>query len=136
MAEPSWFSASRAVVTDDLDDQGHVNNVRWVQWIQDIAVLHSVAVGLDPDAYRARGLLWVVREHHVTYHALGLANDALTVATAIVDAGAATLTPATRVTRGETLLVEGRTLWCMLDARRQRPTRVPADIRDAYLRPT
>ena len=34
------YEHSFTVSAGDIDQQGHVNNVRYVQWIQDVAVAH------------------------------------------------------------------------------------------------
>ena len=34
------FEVTHTVISDDLDDLLHVNNVRYVQWVQDIAKAH------------------------------------------------------------------------------------------------
>lgn len=48
-----------------IDENGHVNNVVYVQWMQDLAVEHYASIGgieaQGPDS------TWVVREHRVEY---------------------------------------------------------------------
>ena len=34
------FSHSFTVEATDIDEQGHVNNVAYVRWMQDVAVAH------------------------------------------------------------------------------------------------
>src|SRR5437016_2430632 len=46
-----------------IDANGHVNNVVFVQWMQDAAIAHAAAVGCDT-ATAAHHALWVVRSHH------------------------------------------------------------------------
>ena len=48
-----------------IDRNGHVNNVAYVQWMQDIAVEHYASLG----GYVAQGKdsSWVVREHKIEY---------------------------------------------------------------------
>jgi len=48
-----------------IDENGHVNNVVYVQWMQDLAVEHYASIGgieaQGPDA------TWVVRTHSIEY---------------------------------------------------------------------
>jgi acyl-CoA thioester hydrolase len=48
-----------------IDENGHVNNVAYVQWMQEIAVEHYESIGgirsAGPDA------TWVIREHKIEY---------------------------------------------------------------------
>jgi acyl-CoA thioester hydrolase len=58
----------RFVVPDDaMDRQGHVNNLAYVAWMQDVAIEHSAAAGWPMERYLALGAGWVVRSHFVEY---------------------------------------------------------------------
>ena len=50
-----------------LDVWGHVNNVCFVQWMQDIAVAHSDVLGWGAQRYLDFGAIWVVRSHTIDY---------------------------------------------------------------------
>ena len=49
-----------------VDQNGHVNNVVYVQWMQDVAVLHYEAAGGNK-AMEDAGATWVARSHHIEY---------------------------------------------------------------------
>ena len=51
----------------DLDALGHVNNVVYVQWMQDVALAHSTALGLDLSAFLALKHAMVASEHQMKY---------------------------------------------------------------------
>lgn len=59
------YSKTIAIPLSAIDENGHVNNVVYVQWMQDIAIEHYASIGgieaQGPDA------TWVVREHKVEY---------------------------------------------------------------------
>jgi acyl-CoA thioester hydrolase len=58
----------RFVVPEDaMDRQGHVNNLAYVAWMQDVAIEHSAAAGWPMERYLALGAGWVVRSHFVEY---------------------------------------------------------------------
>ena len=61
------FSKRFAVPADAIDRQGHVSNLAYVAWMQDVAIEHSAAVGWPMDRYLALGAGWVVRSHFVEY---------------------------------------------------------------------
>ena len=50
-----------------MDGQGHVNNLAYVAWMQEVAIEHSAAAGWPMERYRALGAGWVVRSHFVEY---------------------------------------------------------------------
>ena len=67
-AEVPRIYLKRFVVPDDaMDRQGHVNNLAYVAWMQDVAIEHSAAAGWPMERYLALGAGWVVRSHFVEY---------------------------------------------------------------------
>ena len=55
------------VEKEHIDVWGHANNVCYVQWMQDVAVGHSAAMGWDSKRYLNDGAIWVVRNHTIDY---------------------------------------------------------------------
>ena len=64
---PGVYSRRFAVPASDIDMNGHVSNLAYVAWMQQIAIEHSAAVGWPLERYRAIGAGWVVRSHFVEY---------------------------------------------------------------------
>ncbi|MGI6401276.1 MAG: acyl-CoA thioesterase [Thermoguttaceae bacterium] len=64
---PPIWGMSAKVGKEHIDVWGHTNNVCYVQWMQDVAVGHSEAIGWDSKRYLDRGAIWVVRSHKVDY---------------------------------------------------------------------
>jgi acyl-CoA thioester hydrolase len=61
------YSKRFPVPADAIDRQGHVSNLAYVAWMQDVAIEHSVAVGWPMERYLGIGAGWVVRSHFVEY---------------------------------------------------------------------
>src|SRR5688500_4688324 len=72
------FSHSFRVSPEDIDEQGHVNNVAYLRWIQDVAVAHwrSAATEEMVDKYS-----WVVVRHEINYKKQAFNNDEVTATT-------------------------------------------------------
>lgn len=68
------------VTAKDLDRNGHVNNVVYIQWMQDAAVAHARDSGCMR-ASRAVGATWVVRTHQIEYLSPAFAGDKLALLT-------------------------------------------------------
>lgn len=60
------FTVLFTVPPEAVDQNGHVNNVQYVQWMQDIAVQHYAHMG-GLTITQAIGATWVVRSHQVEY---------------------------------------------------------------------
>ena len=63
-----------------IDENGHVNNVQYVQWMQDAAVQHSNAAGCT-QVTLALGATWVIRSHQIEYLRPAFQGDHLVVLT-------------------------------------------------------
>ena len=128
------FSHRFVVSAADIDELGHAGNVRWVQWVQDAASAHSLAVGLGLPEYQAFGLLWVVRRHDIEYLGPAYANEALEALTWIESVKAATTVRRTlfrRVSDGAPL-ARAATTWVLIKADTGRPTRIPPELEGRY----
>ena len=124
---PVVFTAPLVVRPDDIDRQGHVNNVAFVRYVQDAAVAHWLA--LAPPDLRA-AFTWVVRRHEVDYLKPGRPGDELTARTWVGEPAGATWERFTEVTRAAdgAVLVTARTVWVLLDAATGRPRRVDSQM--------
>jgi len=114
----------------DIDANGHVNNIVYVQWMQDAAIAHSDA--LDCTALTsAAGCCWVARSHHIEYLRPAYAGDRIAVITWIVDATRKSSSvrryQMVRDTDGA-VLAKGETLWVFIDMQTGRPRSIPAEV--------
>src|SRR5512140_2566482 len=78
---PAIFEYRHTVRDDEIDAQGHANNVCYVQWMQDAALAHSAAQGWPAEAYQQLGSGWVVRSHAIEYHESAQAGEEIVVET-------------------------------------------------------
>ena len=81
------FTLDIAVGPEHLDGFGHVNNVNYLKWLEDVGWAHSNALGLDWDAYRRLNAGCVVYRHELDYLGACHAGDALVAGTWIHENG-------------------------------------------------
>ena len=86
---PAWDSPAPHVIAIDvtsahIDLMQHVNNVHYLQWLENVAWDHSVALGMRPEDYTRLGHGMVVRRHELDYIAPALLGDRVLLATWIV----------------------------------------------------
>ena len=123
------FEQRFVVVPDDIDRQGHDNNVRYVQWIQDVAVAHwHEAATVEQLA----ALTWVVLRHEIDYLRPAFEGEEITASTWLGKAGAARSERLTEIRRGEQLLVKAKSIWCALDSRTLRPRRIDDELKEKF----
>ena len=116
-----------------IDENGHVNNVAFVQWMQDVAIRHFDAAG-GRAAMEAAGGAWVVRSHQVEYLHPAFAGERVQVLTWVTNFNRALSLRRYRFLRAEDgkVLVRGETLWVFVSAGTGRPLRVPEDLRQVF----
>ena len=133
--EPSAHFVMQVEVNEaDIDSLGHVNNVAYVKWVQDVAVAHSDSVGLNREAYQRLGAVVVIRRHEIDYLRSAMLGDAIELRTWIADVMAAKCIRATEIRRvaDGTLLAKGLTTWGFVDVAAQRPTRITDELRAMF----
>jgi acyl-CoA thioester hydrolase len=115
------FSHSFRVAASDIDEQGHVNNVAFVRWIQDVAIAHwrHSATPEQVEKYS-----WVTLRHEIDYKKQAFEGDEISATTWVGEWTQVTCERFTEIHRGKDLLVKGRTVWCMIDKRANRPARI------------
>lgn len=121
------------VPAEVVDGNRHVNNVAYVQWMQDAAIEHSAAAGCT-SMTKALGATWVVRTHRIEYLSPAFAGDAVTVLTWIANFRKVRSLRRYKCIRAAdgTVLAQGETDWVFVDANTGRPRSVPDEIRNAF----
>ena len=122
------------VADDEIDEQGHANNVVYVAWMQAAALAHSAALGWTVERYLRLGSGWVARSHTIEYLRPALAGDEIVVQTHVADMKKVTSTRVYRVVRpadGE-LLAKAETHWVFVSYATGKPTGIPAEIVKAF----
>jgi acyl-CoA thioester hydrolase len=123
------FEHSFTVTPEDIDRQGHVNNVRYVQWIQDVAVAHWQQAA---SAEQLESLTWVVLRHEIDYLRPAFALEELTARTWVGRASAAKSERLTEILRDGQVLVRAKSVWCALDVKTFRPRRIDDEIKVTF----
>ena len=127
------FTWTFSVPKSAIDSQGHVNNVAYVQWMQDVAINHTKSVGGDVVA-NENGIMWVVRSHEIEYLRQVFEGETLRAETAIEETQRATSVRRHVFTRvsDEKVVARGRTKWVCLDKKSGRPRAIPETVMQAY----
>jgi acyl-CoA thioester hydrolase len=118
-----------SIPEEAVDENGHVNNVMYVQWMQDAAVRHYEAMGgrrLTLDI----GATWVVRSHTVEYLRPAFAGERVRVLTWVVNMRRVRSLRRYRFARAEDgqLLVRGETDWVFVDMKTGAPRAIPPEV--------
>jgi acyl-CoA thioester hydrolase len=127
------YSKTIQIPASAIDENGHVNNVTYVQWMQDIAVEHYAAIGgiqaQGPDA------TWVVREHKIEYLLPAFEGEEIEIRTWVEDIRRVrSLRKYEFVRKADAkVLVKGETDWVFVDAKTGRPLAIPEQVVNTFL---
>jgi acyl-CoA thioester hydrolase len=126
--QPTIFTKTITIPVSAIDENGHVNNVTYVQWMQDIAVEHyATAGGVTAQGQNAT---WVVREHKVEYLRPAFAGQEIEIRTWVEDARRVRSLRKYEFVRksDSSLLVRGETDWVFVDSSTGRPLPIPETV--------
>jgi len=128
---PERFALPMRVAPADIDEQGHVNNIVYVRWVQDVAVAHWRT--LTTPAQRA-AVVWVVARHEIDYRRPARPDEDLRLETWVGMASKRTFERHTEILRAAdgTLLAKARTLWVPLDPATLRVVEVDTELRALF----
>ncbi len=127
------FSHEFVVGETTIDENGHVNNVVYVQWMQDVAILHSADCG-GTAATHALGCSWIVRNHQIDYLAPAFAGEGVIAITWVVDFRKVRSLRkyAFLRKRDNKVLARGQTEWVFVDQSSGRPRPIPREVSCLY----
>ena len=131
---PKIFRFKFTVPDDVIDENGHVNNVAYVQWMQDIAIMHSDAHGYNRAKYDELGTAMIARWHHIEYLRPTYAGDeieAYTWASQFKKTNAIRKYKFIRAS-DKAVLAKAETLWVYIDQKTGRPRVFHQEFRDAF----
>jgi acyl-CoA thioester hydrolase len=125
------FEMATRVEAADIDVLGHVNNIVYLRWVQDIAVAHWRALA-SPEHQAA--LVWMALRHEIEYKHPAVFGDNIVLRTWVGEAEGLRFERFTEVLRDgdRKLLAQARTLWCPIDPHSKRPRRVPGEIHQLF----
>ena len=128
MAFSSKYVKTITVPDSSIDENGHVNNVTYVQWMQDIAVEHYSSIGgIEAQGHNAT---WVVREHKIEYLLPAFAGEEIEISTWVENIRRVRSLRKYEFARKADgkILVRGETDWVFIDVTTGRPQAVPEAV--------
>ncbi len=122
------------VKREDIDFNGHVNNVTYLSWMIEAATKHSEAVGSGYEKCLELGGTWVAKSHSLEYKKSAFENDELQMKTWIAEIGKILSTRRYELTRpsGGDLICEGKTEWVFVDSKKMRPMKIPEGVIEGF----
>ncbi|GAA4647513.1 acyl-CoA thioesterase [Pontixanthobacter gangjinensis] len=114
------------IIPSDIDFMGHVNNARYLGWVQDAVLSHWHNIA-PAEAVASRA--WVALKHEITYRKPAFLDDTGVAANTVLESikGARAFYN-TVIQRGEEVLAEIQSSWCCIDTETLRPARIGEEV--------
>ena len=141
MSNHPIFSYTFTVPQSVIDENGHVNNVAFVQWMQDAAIRHGQEQLTGYDGYNLNTMFvvntnatFVVREHRIEYFLPALQGDEIEVHTWLSKARRVRLHRRYEFIRksDDKVIAKGETDWVYVDMNTGRPIAIPANFLEMF----
>jgi acyl-CoA thioester hydrolase len=131
---PRILQQTLLVPPDAIDVNGHVNNLAYLRWMQEVAIQHSTEQGWPVERYQAAGTGWVVRSHFIEYLSPAFEGENLSLLTWVT--GFRQHRSPRRYLfwrpRDRQVVARAETMWVFVNARSGRPRRVPPEVQQAF----
>ncbi|WP_289024264.1 acyl-CoA thioesterase [uncultured Salegentibacter sp.] len=128
---PEIFEQSFLVEKRHLDEQNHVNNVQYVQWVQDIAKAHWEARASQRQNLQ---YFWVVIKHEINYKKQAFLGNEILIQTYVSETSHVKSIRHVIIKNAETkkVLVEAKTTWALMDQEKKRPTKISEELKRIF----
>ncbi len=130
---PEIFEQYLTVKESDLDELEHVNNVRYVQWMEDVAKAHWEERAAKE--YREK-YFWIVLRHEIDYKGQAFKDDELLLQTFVGEHTHVTSQRFVNIRNKATnkILIAAKSTWCLIDQETKKPAKISEEMfRDFYV---
>ena len=123
------FQHSFKVKLQDIDALNHVNNVVYLQWVQEVSYMHWDVLA---SAALKDECVWMTLRHEIDYLSQAYVNDTITIYTWIDETQGVKSTRIVHIYCEDKLLTKSKTTFCLLDAATLKPKRVSTAILELF----
>ena len=119
------FELKLKVTSADIDDLNHVNNVVYVQWMDQVAFEHWEFLTQNNPLPQ---YIWVVLKHEIEYLKQAILGDEIIVKTWVGETKGFKSERLMEFYKNNQLLVKAKTVWGMLDVKNYKPSRIRENV--------
>lgn len=125
------FQKTIQVSASDLDDQNHVNNLRYMEWVLEVSESHWVKQTIEQTR---ENFAWFVLDHYIKYKHQAFIGEKLILKTWVESCGRVKSVRRVDIIResDQKIMVEAKSTWVFIDRNSQKPTEIKDDILQAF----
>lgn len=128
------FEEKVVVSPEHIDALGHVNNIVYLQWAEQVAWHHSVQLGIGVPEFQQHNAAMVARRHELNYLAACFEGEHINLRTWLTQCDGLSLYRQYQFVRlsDQKTVFEGQTRWVCIRLSTGRPMRMPEFFKQAY----
>lgn len=132
---PAIYLHEHTVTEDEVDGQGHVNNLVYMHWMIEAALEHSSAQGWTPERYQREGIGWVAKSHRIEYIKPAFVGEPIVVRTWVSGFKRVSSVRRYRILRSsdDAVLAIAETNWAFVTLKTGMPRRIPPEVSQAFV---
>lgn len=121
------FKLAIDILPADIDAMNHVNNVVYLQWVQNISAAHWNTIATPA---QKKEFSWVALRHEIDYLAPAVFGDQVVAYTWVGEAKGPKFDRFVKICHAITgrTFAQSKTTWCLLDGSTLKPKRIPIEI--------
>lgn len=129
------YTKTFTVKKNDIDVNGHVSNIRYLEWFIESAINHSNILGVGFETLKTFNKTWVAKEHHIVYKQSAFEGDTLEIITWVDSVKTAQSVRKYEIKNVKTqkIICEGWTNWVYVELGSYRPQKIPTELIQNYL---
>ncbi len=131
---PAVYEKTFIVPDEAVDVHGHINNLEYVKWMQEIAIEHSTAQGWGVERYMRERVSWFIRSHTIDYLEPGFAGDEMKIGTWVAAMNERTSPRRYVFVRSAdgVILARAETMWACIDLDTGKAIPIPDELGSAF----
>ena len=123
------FTQEKEVLSEHLDEFNHVNNIRYLEWVQEISKKHWNILTRNK---KYEFQIWIVRSHNIVYKKRAKLGNELLLETYVKECKNYTSERIVNVLQKKNLEVIARckTTWCYVNKISYNLERIPKEVKE------
>ncbi|MEE9349066.1 MAG: thioesterase family protein [Flavobacteriaceae bacterium] len=123
------YTYKHVVTKDEIDFLNHVNNVVYLQWINDVSLKHWLSIS---NKHINSAYYWVAVRHEIDYKKSAFLKDTITLKTWIDSLEGVKSIRIVEVYKEDILIAKSKTIWCLMDAKTEKISKIPDEIKKLF----
>ena len=123
------FTQEKEVLSEHLDEFNHVNNIRYLEWVQEISKKHWNILSRNK---KYEFQIWIVRSHNIVYKKRAKLGNELLLETYVKECKNYTSERIVNVLQKKNLevIAQCKTTWCYVNKISYNLERIPKEVKE------